>query len=54
MRFMAELRGVSANEMAEQLNQNTERVYGSWAEGLVSKPAGWQPPPAPRDSSEVD
>lgn len=54
LRFMAELRGVTANEMAEQLNLNTERVYGSWAEGLVAKPEGWQPPPAPRDSSEVD
>lgn len=54
LRFMAELRQVSANEMAEQLNRNTERVYGSWADGLVEKPQGWQPPAAPRDSSEVD
>ena len=54
LRFMAELRGLTANEMATQLNANTEAVYGSWAEGLVEKPHGWQPPPAPRDSSEVD
>ncbi|MFM6980917.1 MAG: TatD family hydrolase [Micrococcales bacterium] len=54
LRFMAEQRGVSVNEMAEQINLNTERVYGSWSIGLVEKPEGWQPPPAPRDSSEVD
>jgi len=34
VRFMAEQRGVSVNEMAAQLTKNTERVYGSWAEGL--------------------
>lgn len=54
LRFMADQRGVSVSEMALQLNENTERVYGSWADGLLPKPAGWQPPPAPRDSSEVD
>ncbi|MEO0049496.1 MAG: hypothetical protein RL556_828 [Actinomycetota bacterium] len=54
VRFMAEQRGVSVNEMAEQLNLNTERVYGSWADGLIEKPHGWKVPPAPRDSSEVD
>lgn len=54
LRFVAEQRGVSVEEMAEQINLNTEYVYGSWAEGLVEKPHGWQVPPAPRDSSEVD
>jgi TatD DNase family protein len=34
VRFMADQRGVSANEMAAQLTANTETVYGSWAEGL--------------------
>jgi TatD DNase family protein len=34
VRFMAEQRGLSANEMAAQLTKNTETVYGSWAEGL--------------------
>jgi TatD DNase family protein len=35
LRFMAALRGVSDNEMAEQLTANTENVYGSWADGLI-------------------
>jgi TatD DNase family protein len=34
VRRMAEVRGVSANDMAAQLTANTEAVYGSWAEGL--------------------
>jgi TatD DNase family protein len=34
VRRMAEVRGISANEMAAQLTANTEAVYGSWAEGL--------------------
>jgi TatD DNase family protein len=34
VRRMAEVRGVSAEEMATQLTSNTEAVYGSWAEGL--------------------
>jgi TatD DNase family protein len=34
VRFMADQRGVSANDMAAQLTANTETVYGSWAEGL--------------------
>ena len=34
VRFMAEQRGVGVNEMAAQLTENSERVYGSWAEGL--------------------
>lgn len=54
LRFMAQQRGVTEAEMATQINLNTERVYGSWADGLIEKPAGWQVPAAPRDSSEVD
>jgi TatD DNase family protein len=34
VRKMAEVRGVDANELAAQLTANTERVYGSWSEGL--------------------
>jgi TatD DNase family protein len=34
VRFMAEQRGVEVNELAAQLALNTERVYGSWAEGF--------------------
>jgi TatD DNase family protein len=34
VRRMAEVRGISAEEMATQLTSNTEAVYGSWAEGL--------------------
>ncbi len=34
LRFIAELMQVSANELALQFNENTEAVYGSWAEGL--------------------
>lgn len=54
LRFMADLRGVTANEMATQLNANTATVYGSWADGLIEKPQGWAAPAAPRDSSKVD
>jgi TatD DNase family protein len=35
VRFMAEQLGISANELAAQLTSNTERVYGSWQEGLA-------------------
>ena len=31
VRKMAEVRGVDANELAAQLSENTERVYGSWS-----------------------
>ena len=34
LRFMAELTGMDVEKLAEQLNANTEAVYGSWAEGL--------------------
>jgi TatD DNase family protein len=34
VRRMAEVRGITANNMATQLTANTEAVYGSWAEGL--------------------
>ena len=34
VRRMAEVRGITANDMAAQLTANTEAVYGSWAEGL--------------------
>ncbi len=34
VRRMAEVRGISVNEMAAQITANTEAVYGSWAEGL--------------------
>ena len=36
LRFMAELLDTDANTMASQLTANTERVYGSWSEGLPS------------------
>ena len=35
VRYMAEQLGVDVNELAAQLTQNTERVYGSWSEGLA-------------------
>ena len=34
LRFMADQLAVDINELAGVLNANTERVYGSWAEGL--------------------
>lgn len=34
LRFMAEQLATDINELAGVLNANTERVYGSWAEGL--------------------
>lgn len=34
LRFMAELTGDNIEKLAEQLNANTEAVYGSWSEGL--------------------
>ena len=34
LRFMANELGLEINELAGILNANTERVYGSWAEGL--------------------
>ena len=34
VRKMAEVREISEDEMAEQLTLNTERVYGSWKDGL--------------------
>jgi TatD DNase family protein len=34
VRRMAEVRGITANDMATQITANTEAVYGSWAEGL--------------------
>ena len=34
VRRMAEVRGISPEDMARQLTSNTEAVYGSWAEGL--------------------
>jgi TatD DNase family protein len=34
LRFMAAELETEINELARQLNANTERVYGSWAEGL--------------------
>ncbi len=57
LRFMAGLLEISPNELATQLTANTERVYGSWADGLpdlndraVHDPADLQPP---ADSSQV-
>ena len=35
VRYMAEQLGITANEMATRLAENTERVYGSWQEGLA-------------------
>ena len=34
LRFMAAELGLEINELASILNANTERVYGSWAEGF--------------------
>lgn len=34
VRKMAEVREISESEMAEQLTQNTEAVYGSWVEDI--------------------
>lgn len=34
LRFMADLLGWDEVRLARQLNQNTERVYGLWSEGL--------------------
>ena len=34
LRYIAALLGWDANETAEQINVNTERVYGYWSEGL--------------------
>lgn len=34
LRYMAEFLGEDVNVLAEQINRNTETVYGSWAEGL--------------------
>lgn len=34
LRYMASLMGLSANDLARQLNKNTEAVYGLWSEGL--------------------
>lgn len=34
VRRMAEVRGIAAEQMAQELTSNTEAVYGSWAEGL--------------------
>jgi TatD DNase family protein len=35
LRFMAELTGDNVEDLANQLNQNTEAVYGLWSEGLA-------------------
>ena len=35
VRFMAEQLGIGVNDLAAQLTENTERVYGSWQEGLA-------------------
>jgi len=34
VRKMAEVRAITADEMAAEITRNTEAVYGSWAEGL--------------------
>jgi TatD DNase family protein len=34
LRYMANLLELDVNRLAEQINSNTEAVYGSWAEGL--------------------
>jgi TatD DNase family protein len=34
VRRMAEVRGISVNDMASEITANTEAVYGSWSEGL--------------------
>jgi TatD DNase family protein len=34
VRKMAEVRGISEEDMATEITRNTETVYGSWAEGL--------------------
>tara|TARA_B110000459_G_scaffold181556_1_gene209039 strand:+ start:300 stop:1196 length:897 start_codon:yes stop_codon:yes gene_type:complete len=35
LRFIASLMQWSPNDLALQLNKNTENVYGSWSEGLI-------------------
>ncbi len=39
VRFMAEQRGVALDEWCAQLAANTERVYGSWDDGLATEAA---------------
>ncbi|MGO2660718.1 TatD family hydrolase [Mycetocola reblochoni] len=39
VRFLAEQRGLDVAELAETLNATTERVYGSWGEGLADAAA---------------
>ena len=34
LRFMAEVLGMGTNQLAEQINSNTEAAYGSWSQGL--------------------
>jgi TatD DNase family protein len=34
VRKMAEVRGITADDLASEITQNTEVVYGSWSEGL--------------------
>jgi len=53
VRYMAALLERDVNEWAAQLTANTERVYGSWAEGLIDGHHSKTAPNAPIDSSQV-
>ena len=53
VRFMAQVLNRDVNQWAAQLTQNTERVYGSWAEGLLDGHHSKTAPNAPIDSSQV-
>lgn len=55
VRFMAQVLGRTVDEVAAQLTANTERVYGSWAEGLVQPTSAAQSAveTLPSDSSET-
>jgi TatD DNase family protein len=49
VRYMAEILGRDVNEWAAQLTANTERVYGSWADGLDADYLTKVAPPIPFD-----
>ena len=53
VRFMAQVLDRDVNQWAAQLTTNTERVYGSWAEGLIDGHHSATAPNAPIDSSQV-
>lgn len=52
LRGMAETLGVTASELAEQINENTERVYGSWDDELPADAADSSAPGPAADPGE--